>query len=97
MDAGSTQFDAAAPRAGAPTPGPLRERYRNIVRVQILPEWDRVRLSAISHADVVAWVAKLVADGYAASTVRQVHRVFSLMLDWLSGTGSTLDRGAVAR
>lgn len=58
-----------------------RERYRTIVRVQILPEWDRVRLSAISHADVVAWVAKLVADGYAASTVRQVHRVFSLMLD----------------
>lgn len=58
-----------------------RERYRNIVRVQILPEWDRVGLSAIGHADVVAWVAKLVADGYAASTVRQVHRVFSLMLD----------------
>ncbi len=58
-----------------------RERYRNIVRVQILPEWERVRLSAISHADVVAWVAKLVADGYAASTVRQVHRVLSLMLD----------------
>jgi Phage integrase, N-terminal SAM-like domain len=58
-----------------------RERYRNIVRVQILPEWERVRLSAITHADVVAWVSKLVADGYAASTVRQVHRVFSLMLD----------------
>ena len=58
-----------------------RERYRNIVRVQVLPEWDRVRLSAIGHADVVAWVAKLVADGYAASTVRQIHRVFSLMLD----------------
>ena len=58
-----------------------RERYRNIVRVQILPEWERVRLSAITHADVVAWVAKLVADGYAGSTVRQVHRVFSLMLD----------------
>ena len=58
-----------------------RERYRNIVRVQIVPEWEHVRLSAISHADVVAWVAKLVSDGYAASTVRQIHRVFSLMLD----------------
>jgi len=58
-----------------------RHRYRNIMRVQILPEWERVRLSAITHADVVAWVAKLVADGYAGSTVRQVHRVFSLMLD----------------
>jgi integrase len=58
-----------------------RERYRNIVRVQVLPEWGQIRLSAISHADVVAWVAKLVADGYAASTVRQIHRVLSLMLD----------------
>ena len=58
-----------------------RERYRNIVRVQVVPEWEQVRLSAISHADVVAWVAKLVSDGYAASTVRQIHRVFSLMLD----------------
>lgn len=64
-----------------------RERYRNIVRVQILPEWERIRLSAISHADVVAWVAKLVADGYAASTVRQVHRVFSLMLDLAARDG----------
>jgi integrase len=56
------------------------ERYGNIVRVQILPEWDRIRLSAIAHADVVSWVASLRAEGYAASTVRQVHRVFSLML-----------------
>ncbi|MBA2561153.1 MAG: tyrosine-type recombinase/integrase [Propionibacteriales bacterium] len=48
--------------------------------MQILPEWERVRLSAVTHADVVAWVSKLVANVYAASTVRQVHRVFSLML-----------------
>lgn len=58
-----------------------RERYRNIVRVQILPDWEKHRLSAITHADVVAWVAKLQADGYAAATIRQVHRVLSLMLD----------------
>ncbi|MEP6815405.1 MAG: site-specific integrase [Marmoricola sp.] len=58
-----------------------RERYGRIVRVQILPEWEQVRLAAIGHSDVVAWVAKLVADGYAGATVRQVHRVFSLMLD----------------
>jgi hypothetical protein len=58
-----------------------RERYRNIVRVQVLPEWEHVRLSAIAHSDVVAWIAKLVAGGYAASTLRQVHRVLSLMLD----------------
>ena len=57
------------------------ERCRNIVRVQILAEWGNVRLSAIAQSDVVAWVAKLVAEGYAASTVRQVRRVFSLLLE----------------
>lgn len=57
-----------------------RERYRNIVRVQILPRWEKVRLAEVTHADVVAWIASLQADGYAAATLRQVHRVFSLML-----------------
>lgn len=57
-----------------------RERYRNIVRVQVLPDWERVRLSEVTHADVVAWVATLQADGYAAATIRQAHRVLSLML-----------------
>ncbi|HET7689763.1 MAG TPA: tyrosine-type recombinase/integrase [Nocardioidaceae bacterium] len=57
-----------------------RERYRNIIRVQILPRWEKVRLAEVTHADVVAWIASLQADGYAAATLRQVHRVFSLML-----------------
>jgi hypothetical protein len=57
-----------------------RDRYERILEVQILPEWERVRLSAITHADVVGWVARLSADGYAAATIRQVHRVFSLLL-----------------
>jgi integrase len=57
-----------------------RERYKNIVRVQVLPRWQRVRLAEVTHADVVAWIASLQADGYAAATIRQTHRVFSLML-----------------
>lgn len=57
-----------------------RERYRNILRVQILPHWERLRLAEVTHADVVAWVAALQADGYAAGTIRQTHRVLSLML-----------------
>jgi integrase len=56
------------------------ERYRRIVRVQVLPQWRRVPLSAVTHADVAAWVASMQAEGYAGSTIRQVHRVFSLML-----------------
>lgn len=57
-----------------------RERYRNIIRVQINPRWSKVRLAEVTHADVVAWLAGLQAEGYAAATLRQTHRVFSLML-----------------
>ena len=57
-----------------------RERYRNILRVQVLPAWERVRIAEVTHADVVAWIARLQADGYAAATIRQTHRVFSLMM-----------------
>jgi len=57
-----------------------RERYKNILKVQVLPRWQKVRLAEGTHADVVAWIAMLQADGYAPATLRQTHRVFSLML-----------------
>ncbi len=57
-----------------------RERYRNLLKVQVLPRWQRVRLAEVTHADVVAWVAGLQAQGYTAATIRQAHRVFSLMM-----------------
>lgn len=57
-----------------------RERYRNILRVQVLPQWQKVRLAEVTHVDVVAWVASLQAEGYAAATIRRAHRVFSLMM-----------------
>lgn len=56
-------------------------RYRGLLRVQILPTWERVPLAKIRHADVATWVKKLSAGGLSASTVRQAHRVFSLALD----------------
>ncbi|MEJ7707703.1 MAG: tyrosine-type recombinase/integrase [Nocardioidaceae bacterium] len=37
-------------------------------------------LSAVAHADVSAWTASLVSSGLAPSTVRQTHRVLSLVL-----------------
>lgn len=57
-----------------------RARYEGLLRVQVLPTWGAVPLSAITHANVAAWVSRLVADGLAPSTVRQAHRVFSLVL-----------------
>ncbi|HET7477846.1 MAG TPA: tyrosine-type recombinase/integrase [Dermatophilaceae bacterium] len=55
-------------------------RYERILQHQVLPWWEKVPLAAISHADVVAWVGDLVAKEYAPATVRQAHRVFSLIL-----------------
>ena len=57
-----------------------RSRYAGILRRQVLPKWEQVALSDVTHADVSAWVAALSAEGLAASTVRQAHRVLSLVL-----------------
>ena len=56
-------------------------RYRGIVRVHIVPTWGRWQLSAIGHSDVAAWVSSLSEGGLKPGSVRQVHRVFSLILD----------------
>lgn len=58
-----------------------RERYVAIVRVHVLPKWGRRPLSTISHAEVAGWVGELSESGLAPGSVRQVYRVFSLMLD----------------
>lgn len=55
-------------------------RYGSLLRTHILPAWGQHRLADITHADVAAWVARLRSQGSAPSTVRQTHRVFSLLL-----------------
>ncbi len=46
----------------------------------IHPAWGQHRLADASHADVAAWVARFRSHGSAPATVRQTHRVFSLLL-----------------
>jgi hypothetical protein len=58
-----------------------RYRYGSLLRTHVLPTWGRYRLADVTHADVAAWVSTLRANGSAASTVRQAHRVLSLLLD----------------
>ena len=65
--------------AGQVQPSTLR-RYEGLPRVQVLPNWERVPLSAVAHADVAAWVVSLSSEGLAGSTVRQAHRVLSRVL-----------------
>jgi integrase len=68
-----------------------RARYVGIVARHVMPTWGDVPLSGVSHADVAAWVTRLSASGLAGSTVRYVHRVFSLMLS------SAVSDGRLAR
>jgi len=56
-------------------------RYRGIVRVHIVPRWGTWQLGKITLSDVNAWIADLAAEGLRPGTVRQTHRVLSLILD----------------
>jgi integrase len=55
-------------------------RYEVALRRQILPRWELVPLSRITHSDVSRWVHGLIDEGLAPATVRYVHRVLSLAL-----------------
>jgi hypothetical protein len=57
-----------------------RQRYSGLLRAQVLPAWERVPLTSVAHSDVGAWVRRMTQAGLAPSTVRQAHRVFSLLL-----------------
>ena len=57
-----------------------RRGYEGVLRVHILPEWGPVRLGDITHQGIAAWVARLNDSHLGASSVRQAHRVVSLIL-----------------
>lgn len=57
-----------------------RDRYAGVLTTHIVSEWGAVRLADVSHADVQAWVSRLVAFGLAPATVHKVHRVLSMIL-----------------
>ena len=46
----------------------------------ILTRWGAVKLADITHEQIARWIAELRGSGLSASTVRQIHRVFSLVL-----------------
>jgi integrase len=57
-----------------------RSHYERILRVHVVPEFGPVRLSAITHSAVAAWVTRLSAER-AAATVRHIHRVLHMVLE----------------
>ncbi|MEU6128817.1 tyrosine-type recombinase/integrase [Saccharopolyspora sp. NPDC047091] len=63
-----------------------RNRSEGIVRTHVLPKWERVRLSDVSHAAVQGWIGELGA-GLAPASVAKVHRVFSQVMGWAVRNG----------
>ena len=55
--------------------------YTGLLRQHILPIWSGTALVDVTHERVATWVAGLREQGLSASTVRQTHRVLSLVLD----------------
>jgi integrase len=73
-----------------------RYRYDNLLRTHVLPTWGQYRLADVTHADVAVWTAQLLKQGSAPATVRQAHRVFSLLLD-LAVRDSRISRNPAER
>jgi integrase len=55
-------------------------RYESLLRVHIAPTWATVPLNMVTHSGASAWVAGLSDVGLAPASVRQAHRVLSLLL-----------------
>lgn len=56
-----------------------RTRYTSIVRTKVLPRWAYVRIRDVTYGDLSSWLSDL-SKQHAAATVRQIHRVVSLMM-----------------
>jgi integrase len=57
-----------------------RVTYEILLHKHVLPAWRDTSLSAVTHEGVASWVAGLEAGGLSASSIRQTHRVFALLL-----------------
>ncbi len=55
--------------------------YHSLLKTRVLPTWETVPLSRITHGAVVAWVAGMQAEGLSASRVRQAYHLLTSMLD----------------
>jgi integrase len=56
-----------------------REKYDSVLRIWVLPRWGPVPLIAVTHADVVAWVAQ-VREQVSAAQTRHALDIVSQML-----------------
>ena len=57
-----------------------RVTYEILLNKHVLPAWGDARLVDVTHEGVASWVAGLEVRRLSASSIRQTHRVFALLL-----------------
>jgi hypothetical protein len=55
--------------------------YESLLRSRVLPRWAGVQLGRVTHADVVAWVSSMRAEGLSPSRTRAAYHLLTAMLD----------------
>ena len=55
--------------------------YESLLKTQIRPTWEDVRLIGVTNADVVAWLAQMRSAGLSASRIRQAYHLLHSILD----------------
>jgi integrase len=63
----------------------------SVIRSLILPDFGSVPLARIEPAHIRAWVAELIDQGYAPSTIRRAYTLLNMALDL------AVDEGRIAR
>nr|WP_239579134.1 site-specific integrase [Microlunatus panaciterrae] len=56
-------------------------RYQGIVKQHIVTYWGSWTLASVNHSDVATWLAGLSAAGLRPGSVRQIHRVFAMIMN----------------
>lgn len=56
--------------------------YRGLLNSRLLPRWESVSLSSITHREVAEWYAEMIREPLSASRVRQAHVLLAQILDY---------------
>lgn len=75
----------------------VRRGYEDIWRNRIEPRFGDWHIARIDHQAIQAWVNEMVASGLSPRTVRWVHSVLKMSLDYAIDDGMLASRNPAAR
>jgi integrase len=75
----------------------VRRGYEDIWRLRIEPRFGGWHVTKIDHQSIQAWVNEMSASGLSPRTVRWVHSVLKMTLDFAIDEGQLLSRNPAAR